>query len=170
MTYNTVEEFAKWWLSHGCTIRPPFKNPVFTTDIAYSLVLFREGQYQVELYICKPNTSSPNHHHPGVDSFFVYLGGNLEISFDGVLTQSLRDLQKEGPNGRHFLLGQFITHPSSTGHSLEVFDEGGAFLSFEKWNTQEPSSVTVNWAGEPVGEEHQQTIKEHHAVHDQRET
>ena len=159
----TVEEFQRWWLKVGCPLRPPFKDGVFTTDIAYSLVLFRESPFQVELYICKPNTNAPFHQHPGVDSSFIYLTGNLDFGrSDGKYTD-LKEYQKARLNSTvHHLLGQSVSAPNGALHTLKVYAEGGAFLSFEKWNEQDPTSVTINWKGEAVGEEHKEILGNAH--------
>ena len=156
---ETVEDFKNVWMAAGCPIRPPFKDAVFTTDIAYSLVLFRKPPFQVELYICKPNTSSPSHYHPGVDSCFVYLGGNLELNFDNEPFIDLQEFQKPREDGAHFLFGRAISSSVEKSHSLRVYEEGAAFLSFEKWTDREPTSVTVNWDGPLVGAEHAKTIE-----------
>ena len=45
-------------------------------------------------------------------------------------------------------------------HALFAGVKGGAFLSLEKWPEGSiPNSVTVNWAGDPVDQNHQQIIK-----------
>lgn len=156
--FDTVEEFKDAWFKSGRPLRPPFKDPVYTTDIAYSLVLFRQGPYQVELYVCKANTQPPYHQHPGVDSCFVFLGGNIESGREDGTFTDLSAFQQEGLEGCHMLFGQTTFALNGAGHCLKVGPEGGAFLSFEKWNEGEPSSVTVNWRGAPVGEDHAKTL------------
>ena len=164
MNWNSVEEFQNWWLTNGKPIRPPFKDAAFTTDIAYSLCLFREGKFQVELYISKPNTQAPMHSHPDVDSSFIYLGGNHEFGEPDGSFRDLKDYQKENPeNGAHILLGTTLLALSATPHRLRVGPEGGSFLSFEMWREDKPTSVTVHWDGEPVGEQHIETMNKHHA-------
>lgn len=156
---KTVEQFKSAWLKAKCPIRPPFKDCVFTTDIAYSLVLYRTECFQVELYICKPNTNAPFHQHPGVDSCFIYLGGNIDFGRADGAYSDLSALQIISEYGNHhYLFGQSVSAPDGALHTLKVHQEGGAFLSFEKWNTMEPTSVTINWKGKPVGSEHEETL------------
>jgi hypothetical protein len=158
MKFKDVVGFKDWWLKSGCPIRPPFKDAVYTTDISHTLVLYRVGPYQVELCTCKANSQAPLHCHPGVDSYFIYLTGNIDFGLsDGSFTDSAA-LQKEGKGGAHMLLGQGAHAMSGALHTLKVKEEGGAFLSFEKWNTKTPDSVTVNWEGEPIGEEHSKVL------------
>jgi hypothetical protein len=162
MTQNfpckTVEEFAQWYLDNRCPIRPPFHDAIYFTEMTASLCLFRHENYQVELYIVKPDMDCPKHSHPGVDSYFIYLTGHVEFGDkDGKYTD-LSEGQKEGVNGSHALLGKFITALNSEDHSVRTGNTGGAYLSFEKWNDGFPDSVAVNWVGETVGDQHTSII------------
>ena len=151
--FGDVETFAKAWLAKRLW-RPPFANAIHTTEIAHSLVLFRTGQYQVELYISKPNTQTPMHSHPDVESVTVYLTGNLCFSRDGVNFTDNSQYQKAKPNGAHALLWHMAEANKGEPHILRVGAEGGAILVFEKWLKGEPTSVSVNWIGDLIGEEH----------------
>jgi hypothetical protein len=156
--FDSVHEFVEFWFKNGRPIRPPFDGPVYTTDIAYSVVLFRQDNCQVELYTCKPNTQAPWHGHPGVDSYFIYLGGNIDFGQpDGTFTETAH-LQQAREDGAHLLYGQTAEALDGARHTLKVGPEGGAFLSFERWTEKIPTSVTINWAGEPVGLEHKSTL------------
>jgi hypothetical protein len=156
--FETVIEFKDWWLKAGCPIRPPFANAIYTTEMSHTLVLYRVGPFQVELCTCKPNSQAPMHSHPGVDSYFIYLTGNIDFGLsDGSFTDSA-SLQREGKGGAHLLMGQGAHAMSGAMHTLKVKEEGGAFLSFEKWNGRTPDSVTVNWEGDPIGDEHSKAL------------
>lgn len=163
--FPTLLSFRDWWVKKGAPIRPPFKNPVFITDIAYAVCIFRHKQYQVELFITKPNTCAPYHSHPGVESSFMYLAGSLNFLAPGVTSKfNVLDFQYENPEtGAHILLGQTIDLFAAGGeHTVAIGPEGGCFLSFEKWeNDIEPVSVTVNWEGESIGKEHNNSLTEH---------
>ena len=152
-TDPTVNEFKDWWIKNGAPIRPPFKDAVFFTEVAQALVLYRQGIFQVELYMVKPNTSAPSHTHPGVDSCLMYLTGNLEFGDENGKFENLQGMQHAKADGSHFLLGQNRSL-GAISHSLRCGKEGGAFLSFEKWNNGNPTSVAENWEGPPVGKEH----------------
>jgi hypothetical protein len=156
--WSTVEEFRDWYMSNGMPIRPPFKNPVFNTDNAMSLCLYREGHFQVELYLTEPHSTSPKHTHPGVESAFVYLAGNIQFNLEGRDNPDVKEWQVESPNGTHSLFGKTVSSPDGIPHWLGIGPEGGAFLSFEYWKDQEPLSVTVNWNGDSVGKEHDKIL------------
>jgi len=161
MNWNTLEEFAEWYKSNGFPIRPPFEDPVYTTDISYSYVLFREGQYQAELYLVRPNTSSPDHSHPGVENIIMVWGGNVHTRQNGKTFDYSEHYNEPATNGTNKLFGmcsQKLTDDQT--HALIAGDKGGAFLSLEKWpDGVTPNSVTINWAGDPVDPSHSEIIK-----------
>ena len=69
--WETLEEFVDWYKAEGFPMRPPFEEKVYNTDISMSYVLYREGRYQAELYLVKPNTESPEHSHPGIENMIM---------------------------------------------------------------------------------------------------
>lgn len=155
--WDTLHEFRDWYISCGMPIMPPFKNAIFASDLAYGLCIYRSGQYQVELYITKPNTEPPYHSHPGVESSFMHLAGNVEFKApDTAYNANASAYQYQHPNGNHHVLfGLFAELPAGGVHTAWCGKEGGAFLSFERWDTLiEPTSVTVNWVGDTAGPEH----------------
>jgi hypothetical protein len=156
----SVEDFTKWWLKHK-VIRPPFVDGIFYTDIAASVILFREGPFQVELYISKPDSVAPYHSHTKVDSVLMYLTGNMIFGKDNVEVD-YPELQKphETIKGAHFLFGKCDYLEDGKLHNLTTKAEGGCFFSFEKWHDREPNSVTVNWEGPLTGELHKNVINE----------
>jgi hypothetical protein len=156
----TVQEFTDWWLQNKI-IRPPFLDGIFFTDIAASVILFREGKFQVELYVSKPNSVAPYHGHENVDSVLMYLTGNMVFGKNHIE----KDLSKfQIPNATipevHCLFGEQEILESGELHNLTTLKEGGSFFSFEKWHDREPNSVTVNWVGPPTGELHKNVISE----------
>jgi len=159
--FGTLEKFKDFWMKNQ-PIRPPFKNSIFVTDIAYSICLYRSQQYQVELYLVKPNIVSPEHRHPDVDSITVYLTGNLTTGMKDKPYTDVSKYQKENPkNGLHRLYGYCIENNPGQNHSLKSGPEGGAFLVFEKWLKGNPTSVTIRWEGDTVGQDHDNIIKNH---------
>ena len=159
MNWDNVKQFAKWWMQNR-PIRPPFKDCLFTTDLVQSLTLFREGNFQVELYLMKPDSQSPWHTHEGVDSVFVYLGGNLEFGNEDKVFNDTSEHQKEGDLGTHFLFGRAAEALNGGLHAVRTRDNGGAFLSFEHWKNGNPDSVVINWQGEHDGPIHVKTRQE----------
>jgi hypothetical protein len=157
--WNTVEEFRDWYTAKGYPMRPPFLNPIFHTDNAMSLCLFREGRFQVELYITKPFATSPPHTHPGVESAFVYLTGDIQFGIENKDTVN-KKMHYAREDGAHRMLGATSSSPDGLAHWLDIGADGAAFLSFEYWKDKEPVSVTVNWKGDPVGSIHEEILKQ----------
>jgi len=158
--WNTIEEFAQWYKENNYPIRPPFGEPIRITDISYSMVLYREGQYQVELYLLKPNSETPPHSHPGVESIGICWTGGLSIEQGGEFFDSA-PYDFKAPDGTSTLFGAMgAILPSGASHSLFTKENGGAMLTLEKWpDGITPTSATVNWAGDPVDEGHRSLIQ-----------
>lgn len=141
MDWNSIEDFANWYKVNKFPIRPPQEDPIYVTEISMSYVLFREGQYQAELYLVKPNTGSPEHSHPGVENIILTWGGDIGTTQSNVVPA--------------IFCGQGPVIKDQGTHALHTGNKGGAFLSLEKWREgAAPTSVTINWKGETCGEEH----------------
>jgi len=156
MKWNTVKEFADWYVSNNYPLRPPFDSPVYTTSISYSYILYREGQYQAELYLVKPNSTSPEHSHPGVENIVMILGGNVGGTVDGKVQDNTALALQANADGTSKLFGCFgQTLTQTSKHSLTTGVTGGAFISFEKWpEGVKPYSVTENWEGTAIDNNH----------------
>jgi hypothetical protein len=160
MKWNNVQEFAHWWLRNR-PIKPPFEDVMFITDNAHSLTLFRDGRFQVELYLIKPNTESPFHSHPGVDSFFMYLAGNIEFGDDNLTFTDVKPFDKPSADGKsHMLYGKTAVAMEGSPHAVRALHTGGAFLSFEYWRDKDPRSVVIHWEGQLDGPTHTKTVNE----------
>lgn len=152
---GTIEEFAAWYKANNYPVQPPFEDCVYVTDISYSYVLFRQGRFQAEVYLVKPNANSEEHSHPGVENIILFWGGDAATVHDGVRTECPNRLsQKADGTGTAFgVMGPKITDANT--HALQTGDKGAAFLSLEKWPEDvKPTSVVVNWKGAPICKEH----------------
>jgi len=161
MNWETLEEFANWYKDNGFPIRPPFEDPVYITDISYSYVLYREGQYQAELYLVRPNTSSPDHSHPGIENIVMVWGGDVSTSQNGKFTDLSEYYKEPSSNGTNKLFGMQSEKLTDNGfHALFAGNKGGAFLSLEKWpKDKKMTSVTIEWDGDAVDSSHAELIK-----------
>lgn len=159
--WNTVEEFAQWYEEQGFPIRPPQQNAIFRTNNASAVVLYREGQFQVEMYIGDPNTITPEHSHPGVESMIMYLSGDGSTTVNGAeVADPSPYFNMINPDGTSVLFKQKVrVNPSDT-HGLKTYSRGFAFFSIEKWpDGVEPTSVAAHWEGESTGDIHNKIIK-----------
>ena len=133
--FDDLYAFATWWMNTK-TFLPPIENNVSKDDKLTGTVLYRDGQYQVELFTIKSKTKSEMHVHPNVDSYEIYVSGDINFVI----------------NGENFNCIEGDVIPSLTRiyphylHTGETFEKGGSFLSIQKWlNGVSPTSVTIDW-------------------------
>lgn len=155
--WNNLPEFARWYVANNFPIRPPYDGPVYFTSISYSYVLYREGQYQAELYLIKPNAVAAEHSHPGVENIIMQLGGIINGTVNGwPLGDTTKASMQYNPDGTSLMfkiMGQVLTDKDV--HSLTTGVTGGAVISFEKWpDGIKPYSLSENWEGPPIDSEH----------------
>lgn len=145
---NTLEEFCDFWLKN----RPINMNhdAYYSTEEAVGGVIFRQAPFQVQLFMCAPNTDVPDHIHPNVDSFEVYVGGDIWFRIDG--SYVYEDESK---------VGQLIhrVRPNCW-HGAKIGNRGGVFFSIQHWlNNKKITSVNEDWDGVPVGNRHKADIE-----------
>ncbi|MGZ5050454.1 MAG: hypothetical protein ACXWF8_05275 [Methylobacter sp.] len=135
--FDDLAAFASWWLNTR-TFCPPRTTPISFYGNMTGVVLYRHENYQVELFIADPDSVAPSHVHPDVDSFELYLSGDLVFNIGGVVFDpALQDSLSFGPTR----IRPDCWHDGKTGKI------GGAFLSIQKWlNGVPPTSVGDNWA------------------------
>lgn len=158
--WETLEEFVEWYKENKFPIRPPFEDPIYITDISYSFVLYREGQYQAELYLIKPNSRTPTHSHPGVENIIMLWSGGISVEHNNIFVDSspYDGLSENGTSKLFGVCGNKLTDENT--HAVFTKEKGGALLSLEKWpEGVKPNSVTVNWLGDAIDTDHQQIIK-----------
>jgi quercetin dioxygenase-like cupin family protein len=138
----SARRFAVWWLRHK-----PFKVPqadgVRAYDGVYGLTLYRHGQFQAQLFIVSPNSGSPTHCHPNIDSVEYGLAGAGTFSSD-----------------RNLLLSGLLMVAPGENHTAAAGPLGGAFISLQKWlNGVPPTSVEMDWmADAPIDAKHAEAI------------
>lgn len=137
-TWANVDEFADWWLRSGMPIKFPDGAEVFLSDDATSVALFRQGRFQVELYLIHPNPMVPVHEHPGVEVIKVRLS-NRKYPY---LSNTLHAGESHGAGVR-----------------LEAEERGYPLLAIQHWLTREPTTIASMWKGKTVGPKQEGLIK-----------
>lgn len=140
---DNIEHFMNWWIGNRSFV--PTQDGVQFVGKHSMTTLFRQGQYQVQLCTCPPNSVISNHRHPNIDSFELYLGGDLII---------IKNDERFPP----VLNGPPLRLLPTDWHGGEAGPNGGSFLSIQYWIDKEPSSVHLNWEGEPIDEKHYEEI------------
>ena len=130
--YDDLEAFKVWW-ENTRPFSPPIEDPVTQAGAIYGVVLYRQAPYQVQLFIMPPNSSIEDHIHPNVDSFEVFVGGDIAFRCNG---------EEYAQN----ILGASIRVFPDSWHGGKFGERGGCFLSVQKWlNGVPPTSVGHDW-------------------------
>jgi len=147
---------------------PPFgrvpmnANLVRRYDGITTAVWYRDGDLQVQLVMIPPWSIIGEHGHSNIDSFEMYIGGDLVFSRDGYWVVEDDDIVPENPTpeGANPRSGNIIRiHPGQL-HGGVVGPNGGIFMSIQQWlNGVEPSCVGDDYDGIPVGNDHISNIK-----------
>jgi len=141
---DELERFKDRWLS-----KRPFRAP-FTEDLLYhdrsviTTTLYREGQFQVQMITAMPFTEIADHVHPSVDSFEVYVGGQIEFRHNGTKLTRLRTVRQK-KDGQCNRTGLFFRVLPTDWHGATFGELGGVFLSIQHWIDIPVTSVHKNW-------------------------
>jgi hypothetical protein len=134
------------------------QNSVSIVEKVKGVVLYRDNNKQVQLFIVEPNCIIPQHGHPDVDSYEMLLCGmEFNINNKTILPLRLSKLTDKNnyPLGSKFLLR---VRPNEI-HGGKSSSNGGAFLSIQLWlNNKKPTSVGENWIGNTMGDIHTSKI------------
>lgn len=132
MQFDDLEQFLNWWLN-ARPINTPNESPTNFNGMLSGIVLYRQAPYQVQLFILQPNSNIEPHIHPNVDSFEVFIGGDIKFLCN--------DIEYE-----HNALGMNIRVKPNSWHGGIFGERGGCFLSVQKWlNGAPPTSVVEDW-------------------------
>ena len=130
--FDDLSQFKDWWLSSR-PFNTPQENGLSHVAETYGVVLYRQEPYQVELFNVKPNSEIPAHIHPNVDSFEVFVGGDIEFMCNDIWYSNN-------------VIGKEIRVYPQSWHGGKFGKRGGCFLSIQKWlNNIEPKFVGDDW-------------------------
>ena len=108
-----------------------------------SHIQFRNNQYQVQIFSTPSNFIIPEHKHQIVDSFEVYLSGDIDFSLEGswLSNWDIKD--------NTFIDNLFIVQVEHNAIHGAIFGEGGGrFMSVQHWiNEVNPSCVGLDYDG-----------------------
>lgn len=131
---DDLELFKEWWMKNR-PFNTPETNALVHVGETHGVVLYRQDPYQVELFNVKPHSEIAAHIHPNVDSFEVYVGGDVEFMCDDVWYEQDS-------------IGSSIRVLPSSWHGGKFGKRGGCFLSIQKWlNGEDPKFVGDDWVG-----------------------
>ena len=158
--WKDIDEFTNWYKENGYPLKPPASDPIYETDHSLSAIVFREGRYQVELYLLAPNWETPNHGHPGIDYRIVFLNGTFGGTKNSeYVNDSAEWADKANPDGTNILFGLSFDFGSDDFHHVKVGQKGGLIAITQKWEEGlKMSSQSVQYIGDPIGPHHQTRI------------
>lgn len=158
---DPLERFLEWFLKSGPNIGLiPLMGAVHKVEDVWSVRWFKHGQFQVQLFVVPPNYVIPEHTHPNVDSFEVYLGGQIRFSHQGKWVVPESALVEEGEYGTAPMRGMTIRVRPNDLHGGVFGESGGVFMSVQHWlNGVEPHCVGSDYDGIVMGPNHYASVK-----------
>lgn len=157
---DPLRDFLMWYLSkptafalseHCCE--------VYDNESVLTHVLYRNPPFQAELVILKPNRPAwpGQHRHPNVDSFEVAMFNCVDFIKNGQ-TQNGPELVLNTGGHRSLCVRLLPTDY----HSTPALRPGASLLSVQHWqNDVQPTSVGLDWIGEPVAAGHAEQWSRH---------
>jgi hypothetical protein len=156
---DDLSGFLEWVLNDLPSIwATPKENSVWRVGDVTSTLLYRQPPYQVQLFSVPEGTIIPEHTHPNVDSYEVYLGGNIKFSYEGAYVHTEEELEQD-ESGLCKARGNFIRVKPNAKHGGVFGAGGGVFLSVQKWlNGVEPHCVASDYVGVCMNKEHYESV------------
>lgn len=157
---DELTKFLHWWLKNGPTLpQVPVVCGHSFTEAAAGLVLYRKGQFQVQLFVVSPNFSIPEHRHPNVDSYEIYLSG-MQLTHNSKMLIDHPVAKRKNVNGTSIFRGATIRVKPNDLHGGHSSPNGGSFVSVQQWlNGISPSAVEKDWDGPEMGTKHALFVK-----------
>ncbi len=162
---GTLQEFLDWYIEESNTLmQSPYMGLTFVGN-GPALVMHREPGFQVQLFLCVPNTVIPVHSHPHVESFEINVSGDVDFYVNGEQTYPSGSgvaIRRDGSSlPRIWGYGAYVG--AGVKHKAIIGPNGGAFLSVQKWLQGEPTSVDEDWEGNAMTAAHFQLLD--HSFH-----
>lgn len=152
--FDVLAGFAQWWLASRA-LNPPPDGFLTRVGCNTGVVLYRQPPFQVQLFLNDPGGEIVDHIHPNVDSFEVYVTGDVFFRLNG------KQLLTDEMCRQHHPVGQAIRILPTDWHGASIGANGGAFLSIQHWlNGVPPSSVELDWGGPVLDEGHARKLSE----------
>jgi hypothetical protein len=150
-------DFLAWFGSEGPSFpMSPLEGMSWAGNLG-GVVVYRAGQFQVQLFIFPPGSHVPYHRHPNVDTVEIHVAGHYEFIVNGHPVIPLNHLHdRRGPVSRWW--GRGVRVRPTDLHSLQVYGAGACFLSIQHWLNGEPTSVGLDWDGEPSNAGHRTAL------------
>ena len=143
----------------------PLRGAVGKVEDVTKVLWHRHPPYQVQLFIAPPDCIIPAHMHPNVDSYEVFVGGQMQFSLRNEWVTVDAEEQTSNDYGLNNLRGQTIRVLPHDLHGGVAGPEGSVFFSVQHWiNGVEPHCVAADYVGVAMGQDHADKIVYGHGV------
>jgi hypothetical protein len=155
MERDPLEGFMEWFFQTVPALGAvPLMKAVHMVEGVTAVTWYRDDVFQVQMFAVPPHTIIPEHVHPNVDSFEVYVGGTIRFAKNGQFVSNEAD-EAEGRWGTAKLRGKIIRVLPTDRHGSVVGEGGGVFLSVQRWlNGVKPHCVAADYVGKVMGPHH----------------
>ncbi|MBM4224903.1 MAG: hypothetical protein FJ167_08950 [Gammaproteobacteria bacterium] len=149
-----LEMFFDWFAKQRLWVGAvPMNGAVNFIEGVTSVLWYRSGPFQVQLFVVPPNYIIPEHTHPNVDSFEVYVGGQIKFSHNGQFVTNWDNHHENGACSP--FRGQIIRVRPHDKHGGVFGPSGGVFMSVQHWlNGVAPHCVAADYTGVAMGPNH----------------
>jgi len=135
-----------------------FDAPISKIGAVDASRLLREGAFQVQLFSVPANYVIPAHTHPNVDSFEVYIEGQIKFSHRGRFVFNAAETVASGKNTSYYW--RMLRVKPDDIHGAVVGPRGARFLSIQHWlNGVDPDCVACDYTGPVMDISHLQLVK-----------
>lgn len=150
-----LEAFADWFLAQSVLAFVPHAFPMQALDGVTLVTMYRRAPFQVQMCVMPPCYVIPEHRHPNIDSFEVFVGGDLRLTRNGEHVTTERHNRRAAKSGTSPMRGLRIRIKPEDWHGGVFGPQGGVFYSIQHWiNGVEPTSVAADYEGVVMGPQH----------------
>jgi hypothetical protein len=156
---DPLDVFLEGFLAGGSPIGyVPAMGAVHHIDGVTAVLWFRSDQFQIQMFIAPPNHIIPEHTHPNVDSYEVYVGGQIRFSHSGSFLMPEADGMPDATGASQYRGSTIRVRPADK-HGGVFGPEGGVFFSVQHWlNGVKPHCVSADYNGVVMGPEHKRSV------------
>jgi hypothetical protein len=121
-------------------------------------LLYREGEFQVEMFSVPPHHIIPAHTHPNVDNIQVYVDGEIKFSHQGKFVFEVTDSM--APNDSAPFNWRMLRVKPEDRHGAIAGSSWARFISIQRWlNGIPPHCVAADYDGPVMDQAHLLLVK-----------
>jgi hypothetical protein len=133
----------------------PLLHAVHKIEDVTSITWYRDSEYQIQMFAVPGNYIIPEHTHPNVDSYEIYVGGQIKFSHKGIWMVQDDELTNPLEDGTSSKKGTYIRVRPNELHGGVFGPAGGVFMSVQRWlNGIKPHCVGADYTGPVMGMDH----------------